>query len=59
MSTTGFYLYYMVFRISNSPLGEKAYNYPAAVGLFLTAITVPIALLVRKGLDKLTDSAEL
>ena len=59
MATTGFYLYYMVFRISNSPLGEKAYNYPAAVGLFLTALTVPIALSVRKILDKVMDDVTL
>lgn len=58
MSTTGFYLYYMVFRISNSPMGERAYNYPAAVGLFLTAITVPVALTVRKILDKVSEGAE-
>ena len=55
MSTMGYYLYYMTYRISQSSTSINDYNYPAAVGLCITVITVPIALIVRRILDKATE----
>lgn len=58
MSTVGYYLYYMVYRINESG-NLSDFNYPAAVGLFITCISVPVVLIGRKILDKLVDNVEL
>ncbi len=57
MATVGFYFTYMTQRISASG-GRLAYNYPAAVGLFLTILSVPIALGARKALEKAVEPVE-
>lgn len=51
-ATIGFYLYYMVYRISNSTVGSNAFGYPAAVGLSLTVITLPVILIGKHFLEK-------
>lgn len=51
MATMGYYLYYMVFRISHSG-NMNDFNYPAAVGLAITLISVPVTLTARKFLEK-------
>lgn len=56
--TMGFYLYYMVYRISNSVVGQNAFGYPAAVGLFLTVITIPVVLVGRNLLEKAYEPVE-
>lgn len=50
--TIGFYLYYMVYRISNSVVGANSFGYPAAVGVFFTAITLPVILIGKRLLEK-------
>ena len=57
-ATMGFYLYYMVFRISNSVVGANAFGYPAAVGLFLTIITLPVILVGKHFLEKTYETVE-
>ena len=58
MSTVGYYLYYMVYRINESG-NMNDFNYPAAVGLFITAISIPVVLIGRKILDKIVENVEL
>ena len=60
LQTIGFTLYSITYQISvNGSPDYFAYGYPAALGLVLTAMTLPIVLLGRKGLDKLNDTVEL
>lgn len=57
--TMGFYIYYMTLRISESAgEGANAFGYPAAVGLFLTLITLPVVLFGRKFLEKAFEPVE-
>ena len=53
-STIGFRLFYEVYLISNAGTGagNTAYGYPAALGLLISAITIPIVLCVRRVLEK-------
>ncbi len=57
MATVGYYLYYMVYRINQSG-NMNDFNYPAAVGVVITAISLPIVLLGRRLLDKLVETVE-
>ena len=57
-ATMGFYLYYMVYRISNSTVGSNAFGYPAAVGLSLTVITLPVILIGKHFLEKAYEPVE-
>ncbi len=58
-ATMGFYLYYMVYRISESAAaGNTAFGYPAAVGLTLTLMTLPVILGVKKLLEKFNGGVE-
>lgn len=57
MGTMGFYLYYLVLRISNAGV-TTAYNYPAAIGFALTVITLPVVLFGRKLLEKAIEPVE-
>ena len=59
MSTMGFYLYYIVYRISLAGSANLPYGYPAAVGLCITLVTLPVVLCGRWVLDKLVDPVEL
>ncbi len=55
MSTIGFQLFYMTKYISESGASDSAYGYPAALGLVLTMMTLPICLIGRHYLEKLND----
>lgn len=59
-STVGFLLYKITLNISNSSSGSKPfYGYPAALGLFLTLITVPVVLIGRKIIDSIYVDVEI
>lgn len=51
-ATMGFYMYWQTYLISgqggSAIARDDAYGYPAALGLFFTAILVPMSLLTRK-----------
>ncbi len=55
MSTIGFQLFYMTKYISESGGSDTLYGYPAALGLTLTAMTLPICLIGRHYLEKFND----
>ena len=57
-ATMGFYLYYMVFRISESTVGANAFGYPAAVGVCLTVMTLPVILLAKYFLESRFETAQ-
>ncbi len=58
-ATMGFYLYYMTFQIAGSAATMNPfYGYPAAVGVVLTAITVPTVLFGKLFLEKLVEPVE-
>lgn len=59
MTTVGFQIYYMTYNISLNGANTNAYGYPAAVGLLLTLITMPVVLGGRKVLDMVQDDVEL
>ena len=53
-ATIGFYLYYSVLNIaeSTSSLSGSAYSFPAALGIILTIMTLPIVFIGRFILEK-------
>ncbi len=51
-NTLSFWIYWQVYRT-----GE--HYYPSAVGLVMTAVGFPIAMLVRYGLNKILDAVEM
>lgn len=57
-ATMGFYIYWQTFLISGAESGvyRPVYGYPAALGLLLTCVTIPIVLLVRKLGDKILET---
>ncbi len=57
MSTIGFQLYNLTYRLSTG--NTSNYGYPSALGLSLTLITLPIVLIGRKVLDKLQENVEV
>lgn len=59
-STMGFYLYYSVLNIAESSgsVGSSAYSFPAALGIVLTCMTLPIVLLSRWILEKFFGKVE-
>lgn len=58
-ATMGFYLYYMVYKISsNNVTGTAAFGYPAAVGLTLTLMTLPVILVSKRFLEKFNEGVE-
>ena len=59
MSTVGFHLYFITYRISMMGGGRATYGYPAALGLVLTCMTLPIVLIGRWALEKLQEAVEL
>ena len=60
LSTIGFVLYKITYEISVNGSPEiSAYGYPAALGVVLTLMTLPIVLLGRKGLEKISDVVEV
>ena len=50
--------YYLFARTIASTTGNESYNYPAAVGLILTAIVLPLTLLLRWGSTKVVKDVE-
>lgn len=58
MSTMGFHLYFLTYRISLAGGGRAAYGYPSALGLVLTLFTLPIVLYGRKLLEKVMEPVE-
>ncbi len=59
MSTVGFHLYYMQYKISLTGAGRAHFGYPAAMGFVLTMMTLPIVLIGRWLLEKAQDAVEL
>ena len=59
MSTVGFHLYYMQYKISLTGAGRASFGYPAALGFVLTLMTLPIVLIGRWLLEKAQDPVEL
>lgn len=59
-ATIGFLLYKITLSISTSSLGRKPYyGYPAALGVFLTVLTVPVVLIGRKIIDSIYADVEM
>ncbi len=56
--TIGSYLYLLTAKISNSNKAVNSYGYPAAVGVVLTAMTVPVVLIGKYGLEKAIEPVE-
>ena len=54
-STIGFWLFDYLYRLSEANAATRHFGYPAAVGLVLTVITIPIVLVARHFLEKGTD----
>lgn len=52
MSTVGFLLYNITYKISLSG-GQAYYGYPAALGLFLTILTLPVVLIGKRFIDRI------
>ena len=53
--TMGYYMFYVVYRLSETGASDRLYGYPAAMGLLLTVITIPIVLLFRYIIEKHTE----
>ena len=53
-STIGYRLFYEVYLISNAGVGNgnTAFGYPAALGMVISAVTIPIVLILRPILEK-------
>lgn len=53
--TIGYYMFYIVYMLSETSIGDRLYGYPAALGLLMTVITIPIVLTVRGVIERFTD----
>ena len=58
LDTMGFYIQYLVYRLSLTSSEKMPYGYPAAIGLFITLITLPIVLVGRRILESLVEAVE-
>lgn len=58
LDTMGFYIQYLVYRLSLTSSEKMPYGYPAAIGLFITVITLPIVLVGRRILESLVEAVE-
>lgn len=56
-ATMGFYLYYIVLQVAESG-ADNVYGYPAALGVVLTCVTVPIVLFGKFVLEKAVEPVE-
>ena len=57
--TMGFYLYWLTLKLSEAAGVETVnYGYPAAIGLVITCITVPIVLICKKLMGKFQETIE-
>lgn len=59
LTTMGFQLFYLTYEIAESGGTEADYGYPAALGLVLTCMTMPVVLIGRKLLEKIADNVEV
>ena len=59
MSTIGFQLYNISYKLSTSTNRYGAYGYPACLGFCLTVVTLPIVLVGRRVLERLFEPAEV
>jgi len=59
MSTVGFLLYNITYQISLRGGGLGSYGYPAALGLFLTIITLPVVLFGKKAIDSVYKGVQI
>ena len=57
-STIGFQLYNLTYRLSTG-IGSTGYGYPAALGVTLTVITLPVVLLGKYLLEKASENVEV
>ena len=55
VQTMGYYLFLMTYNVSR---GVEVANAPAALGVILTAFTVPVVLLLRWIIEKFSDKVE-
>ena len=55
---TNNFAYYLFAASLNATKGQESYNYPAAIGLLLTAIVLPLTLLLRWLSNKLVPEVE-
>ena len=61
MATMGYYLYYWTVDISSKasqPIGVP-YGFPAALGICISLVSIPIVLLGRKILNKIIPTVEV
>jgi hypothetical protein len=55
VSTMGYHIFLLTYNVSR---GTEVANKPAALGLIITVITVPIVMICRAVIEKLTDTVE-
>ena len=55
VSTMGYHIFMLTYNVSR---GAEVANKPAALGLIITVITVPIVMICRAVIEKLTDAVE-
>lgn len=59
MATMGYHLYYLTVLISQGgSVGSGVFGYPAAIGMVLTFITLPIVLIGRHILERVVEPVE-
>ena len=57
VSTIGFQIFNLTYRLSQGT--SDNYGYPAALGLTLTMLTLPVVLIGRRVLEKIQDTVEV
>ena len=57
-STIGFQLFNLTYQLSMGT-SKTGYGYPAALGLVLTLFTLPVVLLGKRGLEKMSENVEV
>jgi len=57
-ATMGFYLYNLSLQISQNPMTAN-YNYPAALGVVISLISIPVVLLGRRFITKVIPTVEV
>lgn len=57
-STIGFQLFNLTYRLSTG-VGSTGYGYPAALGVVLTLMTLPVVLIGKSVLEKVSDNVEV
>lgn len=57
-STIGFQLFNLTYRLSTG-VGSTGYGYPAALGVTLTLMTLPVVLIGKRTLERISDNVEV